>query len=199
MTTTTPTDVTALWKTVFEYLRLLQCPHHEAEDLTQEVFLRLTEKDFFEGRWQGFESHEEKRNYLFVMARNARCDRRRHASRLKRGGPHGEASLDALPDDGETSSVREHATPADHAQQKEAVRVVDRHLARLKHRASKQGKEALFAEVEYCLKPGHGPVDLREAATSLGLHPSSVRVQAFRWRQHLLEDVRATFAADLVA
>ena len=68
----------ALWVDVFRYLKRQGCRHHEAEDLTQEVFMSLSKNHGFDrpGTDQSNISPHE-RNYVIKAARYALIDQRR--------------------------------------------------------------------------------------------------------------------------
>ncbi len=82
----------AYWKPVYKYIRIRwNKPTEEAQDLTQEFFTRLIEKDFLD-RYDP--SRARLRTYLRVCVDGVVANEAKAAQRLKRGGDAAHVSLD---------------------------------------------------------------------------------------------------------
>jgi RNA polymerase sigma factor (sigma-70 family) len=76
--------ISAYWKPIYKYIRLhWNKPSDEAQDLTQEFFTRLIEKDFL-GRFDP--ARARLRTYLRVCVDGVVANESKAAARLKRGG-----------------------------------------------------------------------------------------------------------------
>ena len=189
-------DIDTLWHLVFGYLRTLGRSHHDAEDLTQEVFHRLAASDLFQHSNSRVKSEAESHYYLYAMARNALRDQHRRVLAVKRGGGDPHVSVD---DDDGFAMPSNNTTPADEAELHEVQEHWNRHLTDLAAEAAHGGKQALFVSLQESLNPAHGSADLKRTAIELGLNPVSVRVQASRWRNAMIARVRTTMEIDQAA
>ena len=185
--------IETLWRLVYNHLRSRGCSLDEAEELTQETFERVASRNLTNWieRGAGGEDELKIRNYLFVVARNLRCDRKVRAAALKRGGDVLHLSVDD-----EHVAQRFHprtaTTPADELEWREAREHWDRHLAALAKVAGQRGQRELFECLRDSLEPDFGHADYEKAARNLGLKPRNVRVQANHWRKQLLARARLT-------
>ena len=188
--TSTTQRLIRLREVVFAHLRSCGCDYFDAEDLTQDVFCRLTESNKIHWIETAGPGEELKiKNYVLVTARNLMRDRYRRRTAAKRGGEAFHVSVD----DEDTAPQVQPATettPAMEAEWYEARREWRRHVASLEQEAAASGKQALFATLRDSLEPGYGHADYAATANSLGLKTRNVRVQARAWRLTLIARVR---------
>ncbi len=186
------TNVGPLWREVYHFLRRHGCHHHQAEDLTQDVFLAIARQGGFDHRNEEASSNDtQTRNYVFKAARNTLIDRERKAKALKRGGGRRTVSYDDPSAPSET--LLDEDSPAKVVQWREARQHLEHHLSRLRDEVAEEGKATVFEEISGYLIPGRQEASYADSARALGVSPVSLRVQAHRWRKQLLSRVRAEF------
>jgi len=78
-------------RSVFQFLRRMGGSAHDAEDLTQEVFLRVVRA------LEGYEERELERAWVFRIARNVLIDHRRVLGRAPVSEPIGDGHVVRLP------------------------------------------------------------------------------------------------------
>ncbi len=182
----------AYWPPLYAWIRQQGHPPIEAQDLTQEFFCRLLQRDWL----ADLKPEEGKfRSFLLASARNFLTDqfRRRHAQ--KRGGGVPVLSLDWK--EGEALAARiasAEETPDQAFDRLWALRVLDRALRRLAAEASSSGKTALFGRLRafFSSEPVRGECEAIAEAT--GLTANYVSVQLLRWRRRLRDLTRQELA-----
>jgi RNA polymerase sigma-70 factor (ECF subfamily) len=183
----------AYWGSLFCYVRRRGHSFEEAEDLTQEFFLRLKNKEYL----VHLQNREGKfRSFLLTLLKHFLCDERDKARALKRGGGVPDARLDAL-----SEEERYRVEPADSFSPEHlfdrrwAQTVLEQALDRLRQEYAEAGKTALFDALQH-LHPGHdGPAPAyAELGARLGLSESAVTSAIFRLRRRHAELLREEVA-----
>jgi RNA polymerase sigma factor (sigma-70 family) len=180
----------AYWYPLYAYVRREGHDAASAEDLTQEFFGRLLEKNWLEAvdREKG-----KFRSFLLAAMRHFLSNERDRARRLKRGGAHGLVSLDLA-----SAEQRYAAEPADPMtaerifERRWALTLLEQVLARLRWEFVTAGKEEIFEQLKPALTGEKVPYT--EIATRLGQSEGAVRVAVHRLRMRYRDLVRAEIA-----
>ena len=178
------------WYPLYAFVRRAGKSAHDAQDLTQEFFARLIEKEWLVGvdRERG-----RFRSWLLSSMKNFLAKEWRDAHREKRGGGVEFVALDA--DSAEERYAREpaeHVTAEQIYDRRWALDLLDRGLARLQAEFESAGKAAQFATLRFSLTGDKVP--LAEVAAQLGLSEGAVKVAIHRLRERYRELIRAEIA-----
>jgi len=179
------------WRPIYNYLRRSGYPHEDAQELTQEFFARLLEKNWLQAANQ---RKGKFRSYLLLLLKRFLADRWDHAHRLKRGGGQPPIALDAT-----DTSVRARIEPLDELTPDKlfdrtwAESLLERALQALRDECQRTGKSGLFDALHpfiTCEQPAH----YAETASRLGLSENYIKVIVHRMRQRWRELVREEIA-----
>ncbi len=181
------------WRPLYAYVRRRGCNPHEAEDLTQEFFARLLEKD-----WLKQVQPEKGRFRSFLLAAlnhflSNEWDKQR---RLKRGGGVTLVSLDETGDE----ERRLHEEPADRLtperafERRWALTLLERALQSLEKDWAAKGRSGEFAALQGFLSAMPEGDAYAQAATQLGQTEGAVRVAVHRLRKRMGEHLRREIA-----
>ena len=182
------------WKQIYAHLRArCFCSHHEAEDLTQELFSRLIARGALDGLAGRFSTGAEMRHYLFAAARNLHKNHHRQASRLKRGGGFPTLSLER-DGAGRPECAAKMGSPAEEVERRELREHWEREIEFLSERIPPR-RRAMFALFRDSLEPERRPRGVSETAAALGVTPVALRVQIHRWRENLFGKMRVALSA----
>ena len=175
------------WKPVHAYVLRRGHAAHEAEDLTQEFFLRLLAKNWLEsvdrakGRFRAF---------LLASLKHFLANEWDREQTLKRGGGREHVPFDAL------NEPVDHLSPDKAFDRQWALTVLDQVLARLRAEYRLNGKENLFDEFKEFLAGGEE--SYAAVAARCGLSEGAVKVSVHRlrrrYRKMLREEVAQTVA-----
>ena len=179
------------WYPVYGYICRLGHTHQDAQDLTQEFFARVLEKNYLQA------AAAEKgrfRSFLLLLLKRFLADEWDRARRQKRGGGVPMVSLDAA----DTRFLRRQefaeATTPDKAFDLAWAESLLRHaLESLEQELAAAGKEATFRELKACLT-GDNEVTCAATAERLGMSVSNLKVTVHRLRARLRDLVRAEIA-----
>ena len=188
--------VRGYWRPVYSYLRLQwHLLPADAEDLTQDFFLRLLEREFLAGYDQ---QRARFRTYLRVCLDGFAANHRKAAGRLKRGGATPILSLDFRDAEGElrTHDVPDPSDPEVHFRRAWVRALFTEAVVQLQREFREAGKErslAVFERYDLADRPAGG---LTYAQVARGLGLSSTQVNNYlaaarrRFRQIVLERLR---------
>jgi RNA polymerase sigma-70 factor (ECF subfamily) len=180
------------WLPLYTYIRRQGETPHDAQDLTQEFFACLLEKDFLgsvdqtKGRF---------RSFLLASLKHFLSNQRDRARAQKRGGGQTPLPLDFS--DAESSIGVQPAdpqTPERAFQRRWAMTLLEQALARLRKEYTDRGKQVLFEQLKPTLTEGRGSVAYAELAEKLGMNEASVKMAVHRLRQHYRGVLRAEIA-----
>ncbi len=180
------------WYPLYVYVRRQGHGVPDAQDLTQEFFARLIEKNSLE---QVRREKGKFRSFLLASLKNFLTNEWDRARALKRGGGQELVSLD-----GDTAETRYGLEPA-HGETADkifdrrwAMTLLDTTLSRLRQEFDNQGKAKLFEALKFTLTAERGTTPYAELATKLGLSEGAVKVSVHRLRQRYREVLRAEIA-----
>jgi RNA polymerase sigma-70 factor (ECF subfamily) len=172
------------WYPLYAYARRRLATVDEAQDMTQEFFAFLLEKnplsraDPARGRF---------RSFLLASFKHFLSHERDRARALKRGGGRRLQALDF--DQGERRFIHEPAdleTPEKIFERRWALTVLDKAMARLRGDYVEAGKEELFEGIKATLT-GDGPAPYSLIAEKLGMTEAAIKVAVHRLRRRYQE------------
>jgi RNA polymerase sigma-70 factor (ECF subfamily) len=182
----------AYWYPLYAYIRRHGHPADEAQDLTQEFFTRLLERDLLgsadpaRGRFRAF---------LLAACKHFLANERDRACTLKRGGGRAPLSLDLNDAEGRYGREPSHdLTPDKLFERRWALTLLDRALARLREEFTAKGKEETFDRLRVFLVGDRGAPSHGDVASELGMTAGAVKVAAHRLRQRYRELLREEIA-----
>lgn len=180
------------WYPLYAYVRRGGHSPHDAQDLTQEFFARLLEKNYLQladrdrGRF---------RSFLLKSLQHFLVNEWVRGQAQKRGGGQKVFSLD------EEAAERSYlAQPADQLapeslyDQRWAMTLLERAMERLGADYATAGKEELFRQLKPLLLTEGSGESYRQLAGPLGLSEGAVKVALHRLRQRFRDAVRAEIA-----
>ncbi len=176
------------WYPLYAFVRRQGHSQHDAQDLTQEFFARLLQKDYLQA------AAREKgrfRTFLIVALKRFLANEWDRARAQKRGGGQVLAALD--------TSAAEHRYLAEPASEPSPDRIYDRRwaltlleqtMARLRHEFGEAGKAHQFEHLKVFLTAARGDISYEEVAKALGVEPGAARVAVHRLRRRFREVFR---------
>jgi RNA polymerase sigma factor (sigma-70 family) len=184
------------WYPLYAYVRRRGHGPEDAQDLTQEFFARLLERNYLGdvGPEKG-----KFRSFLLAALNHFLANEYDRAKALKRGGGQAPISLDA--ETAEGMFVLEPAsdlTPEKIYEKRWAATLLDQAFSRLREEYTRAGKEDLFSELKAFLTEGAASGDYAPVAVRLRIAAGAVAVAVHRLRQRYRELVRSE-VADTVA
>ena len=186
----------AYWFPIYAFVRRQGHDPHDAQDLTQEFFMRLLGKkqlavvDPAKGRF---------RSFLLASLKHFLANEWDKTRAQKRGG-----GQILIPIDVATAETSCGIEPADGLtaekvfERRWALTLLDQVLRRLRADYVRDGKENLFEQLKPTLTEASRSVRYAEIATRLGTNEGAVKVAVHRLRQRYREVLRAEIA-DTVA
>jgi RNA polymerase sigma-70 factor (ECF subfamily) len=182
---------TAYWRPLYAFIRRRGYTVEESEDLTQEFFARLLEKELLAdvtregGRFRSF--------LLTVLKRFLANEWNREYAQKRSGGK----PIFPIDDTAEARYQRElteQATPETLFERQWAAAVLDQVLVRLRDDYAAAGKQALFEQLQSCLPGAQSEISYAQIAATFGMNESAVRMAAHRLRRRYGELLRAEIA-----
>jgi RNA polymerase sigma-70 factor (ECF subfamily) len=182
------------WLPLYAYVRRRVRDVHEAQDLTQEFFCHVLERNFFAA---ADPSRGRFRAFVLTSLRHFLANERGKARTQQRVRGQPSLSLDFADGESRLSSLAvSEETPERAFDRQWAMMLLDQVLLRLRAEFRDNGKEAQFEQLKPFLAGGRDAGESYEAvAESLGMTPDAVKVAAHRLRQRYRELLRAEIAA----
>jgi RNA polymerase sigma-70 factor (ECF subfamily) len=180
------------WYPLYAYSRRRGDTREQAQDLTQEFFLRLLDRNDLQsadpqrGRFRAF---------LLTVFKHFLAHERERQEAQKRGGDVRHFSIDA--ESGEERYRQEPVdrwTPEKLFERRWALTLLDQVLTRLREEYASRDKADLFAQCQPCLTGAADAPTYAELAARLGMTEPAVRVAVHRLRQRYRELLRAEVA-----
>jgi RNA polymerase sigma factor (sigma-70 family) len=176
------------WYPLYAYVRRRGHPAADAQDLTQEFFARLLEKN-----WVGAADRQKGkfRTFLLSAMNHFLADAWDKARAQKRGG--GRTPVPLQFDTAETRYGHEPADPATPEQNFErrwALTLLDEVLNRLRAEYEQDGRAELFAALNPCLVGDRTSQPYAELAVKLGASEGTIKSAVHRLRQRYRELLR---------
>jgi RNA polymerase sigma-70 factor (ECF subfamily) len=176
------------WPPLYAFIRRRGHSAHEAEDLTQEFFSKLLEKDYLhnvgpeKGRF---------RTFLLVCLKRFLANEYDRATALKRGGGQRPISFDFGHAERQYSLEPAHELTAERLfERRWALTLLEQVLSRLQREMHAAGKGELFDGLKiYLAAQQHAPPHA-ETAAALAMSDGAVKVAVHRLRQRYRRLVR---------
>jgi len=184
------------WLPIYVFVRRQGHGAHDAQDLTQEFFARLLERNFLAG------VQREKgrfRSFLLASVKHFLANEWDKANAQKRGGGQVPISIDAdLAENSFEMEAVDTMTADRIFERRWALALLDLVLRRLREEYTRDGKEKQFNELKATLTEGSRTVAYAEIARRLKTSEGAIKVAVHRLRQRYRELLRAEIA-DTVA
>ena len=171
----------AYWQPIYACIRHHGYSTHDAEDLTQDFFVRLLSGNHLE---QLDQAKGRFRAYLSVSLQNFLRDHWRRRWTWRRGRGKTIVSLDV--EDAEASYARlptTEATPQSLYERQWALTVINHALEQLKIEMSAEKRETLFQHFDAILSAETGNFPYEETARAMNLTVGALHGALHRWRR----------------
>ena len=187
----------AYWYPLYVYVRRRGHASHEAEDLTQEFFLRLLEKNYL----AEVDRHRGKfRSFLLASLKHFLANEWDRGQSQKRGGGQMLIRLDAVNAECRYALEPSHdLTPEKLFERQWALAVLEQVLGRLQAECVAEGKRKNFEVLKQFLTVGKNAGGHAQAAAELGMTEGAVKTAVHRLRRRyrtlLREEIAQTVAS----
>jgi RNA polymerase sigma factor (sigma-70 family) len=187
----------AYWYPLYAYVRRLGHQPADAQDLTQEFFARLLEKQWLAG------ADREKgrfRTFLIVALKRFLANEWDRVHREKRGGHAPHFSLDTA-----VAEARYHSEPAPELnadrvyERRWALTLLENAMRRLREEFVRAGKAAEFERLKVFLTADKASIGYADVARDLGVSEGAARVAVHRLRRRFREVFREEVAHTVAA
>ncbi len=185
------------WYPLYAFIRRRGHDTHEAEDLTQEFFARLVEKNYLKDVDPG---KGKFRSFLLTALKHFLANEWDRKQTRKRGGGQVIVPLDELRAHSRHGTEPAHElTPEKLYERQWALTVLEHVLAQLRQEYAAAGKAALFDECKELLTGGEASRTYAHAGVELAMTENAVKVAVHRlrrrFRQRLREEIAHTVAS----
>jgi len=183
------------WYPLYAYVRRQGHSREDAQDLTQEFFARLLEKNFLAG---ADSSRGRFRAFLLAALKHFLANEWDRAHCQKRGGGAALLSLDW-----QDADTRYQVDPADHLSPDKlydrawALTLLEQVVARLRTENIAEGRGGQFEMLKFYLMVGKNDIPHAEAAAALLMSEGAVRVAVHRLRRRYRELLKQEIAQTL--
>jgi len=180
------------WYPLYAYVRRQGHSPHDSQDLTQEFFARLLQKDYLKA---ALREKGRFRTFLIVALKRFLANEWDRLRAQKRGGGQALLALDT-----ESAEDRYRIEPPEGAtaerlfERRWALTLLDRTMTRLREEFTASGKREEFKRLKACLTADRGEISYAEIARALGQSEGTVRVAVHRLRKRFREVFREEIA-----
>ena len=180
------------WYPLYVYVRRQGNSPEDAQDLTQNFFSRLLEKNYFA---KADPDRGKFRTFLLRSMKNFLVNEWKRAGRVKRGGDLTFLSIDAnVAEDRYATEPANEANPDAAYEQRWAVTLIEHVLATLRREYRAADKARLYEELKGSIWGDKNTAPYAEIAGHLNLTEGSVKVAVHRLRHRFRELLRAEVA-----
>jgi RNA polymerase sigma factor (sigma-70 family) len=186
----------AYWFPLYAFIRRQGWSPHDAEDLTQEFFARMLEKQMLAnvGPEKG-----KFRTFLMVCAKRFLANEHERRNAAKRGGGMKPVAFDAEEAEGRYVATSAEATPEEAFERKWAMTVLENALKKLSEEFVTRGKEKLFNSIKVYLAADEAAPSYAKMAEQMGVTEAAVKVAVHRLRARfravLEEEIASTLSS----
>lgn len=180
------------WYPLYVYVRRQGHSPEDAQDLTQEFFARLLQKQWMHAAEP---SRGRFRSFLLVALKRFLFNEWDRSRTLKRGGAVQHVPLDA--GDAEERFLKEPsvtATPERQFERRWALTLLDRAMATLKDEYAKDARQVEFDTLKDYLSAPRGSIPYADISAALGVPPGTARAAVHHLRRRFGELFRAEVA-----
>jgi len=182
----------AYWYPLYVYVRRRGHSPHDAQDLTQEFFAKLLEKNYLKA------ADREKgrfRTFLRVAMKRFLANEWDRTRAQKRGGGLASVSWDSTLAEQRYQNDRAPTLPPDQIYERQwAMTLLEQTMSRLRQEYTGPGKVAEFEQLKCALTAERGSIPYGDIAIKLGINEGAARVGAHRLRKRFRELFRAAVA-----
>jgi RNA polymerase sigma-70 factor (ECF subfamily) len=179
------------WYPLYAFVRRRGYESHEAQDLTQEFFARLLERNSL----QSVDRSKGKfRSFLLGALEHFLANEWRRAHAQKRGGKAVFVSLDEDPENQYQLCASSSLTPEQLFEQQWATRLLEEVLGSLREEFMAAGKGPLFEQLKIFLTGEKRSVSYAELAIRLQSTEPAIKMAVSRMRQRYGQLLRAEIA-----
>jgi RNA polymerase sigma-70 factor (ECF subfamily) len=180
------------WYPLYAYARRRLPTTEDAQDLTQEFFARLLEKDYLR---QADQQRGRFRSFLLTAFKHFLANERERAVAQKRGGGRKVLPLDFPQGEQQYQREPSHDATAEVLYERGwALTLLAQALARLREEQIQAGKERLFECLKGTLTGEDTPRPYAELGAELGMSGEAIKVTVHRLRRRYAELLRAEIA-----
>jgi len=180
------------WYPLYVYVRRQGNSLEDAQDLTQNFFSRLLEKNYFA---KADPDRGKFRTFLLRSMKNFLVNEWKRAGRVKRGGDLTFLSFDAnVAEDRYAAEPANESNPDTAYEQRWAVTLIEQVLTALRQEFNAADKARLFEELKGFIWGDKSTASYVEIAGHLNLTEGTVKVAVHRLRQRFRELLRAEVA-----
>lgn len=183
----------AYWYPLYAYVRRDGHSPHDAQDLTQDFFARLLEKDWLQAAGP---EHGRFRTFLLVAMKRFLINEWHKNASLKRGGNITHVPLDAEDAERRFASEPELAPDA-MFERRWAMTLLDQTLTALEGEFASEGKADHFQAMKHCLTMDRDRISYAELAAKIDSNEGAARVAVHRLRKRFRALFRENIAATL--
>jgi len=178
------------WYPLYYYVRRQGHGPEDAEDLTQQFFARLLEKNYLS---KASRDRGKFRSFLLGSMKHFLVNEWKRTGRLKRGGGQSFISFDFFR--AESRYTFEPVSAPEYAYEKQwAVALVEQVIKGLTHEYGAMGKGALYAELKGFIWGEESSASYAEIGCRLNMAEGAVKVSVHRLRQRFSALLRAEVA-----
>lgn len=183
----------AYWYPLYAYVRRDGHAPHDAQDLTQEFFARLLEKDWLRAARP---ENGRFRTFLLVAMKRFLVNEWHKNAAMKRGGLITHVPLDA--EEAERRFATEPELAADAIfERRWAMTLLEQTLSGVEAEFAESGKIADFQAMKHCLTMDRGSISYADLTAATGSNEGAARVAVHRLRKRFRELFRVNIAATL--
>ena len=180
------------WYPLYAFVRRQGHAVDDAQDLTQEFFSRLLEKNYVAAADQ---TRGKFRSFLLASLKHFLANEWRRGAAQKRGGKSAALPLDLDAGESRYSLEPSHELTAEKIfERRWAMALLELTLAKLREEYSGGDKLKLFDRLKAYLGGDRASVPYRQLADELGLSEGAVKVAVHRMRRRCRELLRAEIA-----
>jgi len=178
----------AYWPPLYGFVRRLGYDAEQSQDLTQEFFARLLEKDYLGTADQ---ERGKFRTFLLASFRHFLANEYDRATAQKRGGGRSVLSLDFQATEERNRMEPAHALTAERLYERRwALALLEQALARLRGEFTRSGRGPLFDALKVYLTGEKAAVSHQQLGERFGMTAGAVAVTIHRLRQRYREVLR---------
>ena len=180
------------WYPLYAYIRRRGHDPHDAQDLTQEFFARLLERNFLAAVRQ---ERGKFRWFLLSALKRFLANEWNRDHAAKRGSGHAVVSLDEETAEGRYRyEVADQTTPDMLYDQSWAMTVLEQAQDQLQREYEAGSRGPIFEQLKVFLSGDRAPISHTEAGAVLGMNEGAVKVAVHRLRQRYRDCLRKQIA-----
>ena len=182
----------AYWYLLYALVRRQGHSPHDAQDLTQEFFARLLQKDYLQSAAR---ERGRLRAFLWVALKRFLANEWDRGRAQKRGGGMKPIAFDTTVAEQRFQQERADTMSPDRLFERQwAMTLLEQSLGRLRAEYASAGKEFEFEQLKTSLTAERGSIAYAEIATALKSSEGATRMAVHRLRKRFRELFRATIA-----